>query len=112
MFWWARLPSVPVYMHPISFLIAALLAGFSGYSYAALTSRDPKSTGEAVYLEMVNIALIIIHGRAQNAPESILEKGMKVKTWMPYSAAMMCVLFLGVQRYQLVSGATVAGLQS
>ena len=33
---------------PISFLVAALLAGLSGYSYAALSSRHPKSAGEAV----------------------------------------------------------------
>ena len=36
---------------PISFLLAALLAGLSGYSYAALSSRYPKSAGEAVYVQ-------------------------------------------------------------
>ena len=36
---------------PISFLVAALLAGLSGYSYAALSSRHPKSAGEAVYIQ-------------------------------------------------------------
>lgn len=36
---------------PISFLAAALLAGLSGYSYAALSSRHPKSAGEAVYIQ-------------------------------------------------------------
>ena len=36
---------------PISFLVAALLAGLSGYSYAALSSRYPKSAGEAVYVQ-------------------------------------------------------------
>lgn len=36
---------------PVSFLVAALLAGLSGYSYAALSSRHPKSAGEAVYIQ-------------------------------------------------------------
>lgn len=36
---------------PISFLLAALLAGLSGYSYAALSAHLPKSAGEAVYVE-------------------------------------------------------------
>lgn len=36
---------------PISFLLAALLAGLSGYSYAALSAHLPKSAGEAVYIE-------------------------------------------------------------
>jgi len=36
---------------PVAFLLAALLAGLSGYSYAALSSRYPKSAGEAVYTQ-------------------------------------------------------------
>jgi len=36
---------------PIAFILAALLAGLSGYSYAALSSRYPKSAGEAVYIQ-------------------------------------------------------------
>lgn len=36
---------------PISFLIAALLAGLSGYSYSVLSASFPKSAGEAVYVQ-------------------------------------------------------------
>ncbi len=36
---------------PIAFILAALLAGLSGYSYAALSSRYPRSAGEAVYVQ-------------------------------------------------------------
>jgi len=36
---------------PIAFILAALLAGLSGYSYAALSSRYPRSAGEAVYIQ-------------------------------------------------------------
>ena len=36
---------------PMAFIVAAILAGFSGYSYAALSSRYPKSAGEAVYVQ-------------------------------------------------------------
>ena len=36
---------------PIAFLIAALLAGLTGLSYAELAARHPKSAGEAVYVE-------------------------------------------------------------
>jgi len=35
---------------PISFLVAAGLAGFTAWSYAELSSRFPKSAGEAVYV--------------------------------------------------------------
>lgn len=34
---------------PISFLIAALIAGFTAFTYAELSSRYPKSAGEAYY---------------------------------------------------------------
>jgi amino acid transporter len=38
-------------MHaPLAFLIAALLAAFTGYAYARLSARLPKSAGEAVYI--------------------------------------------------------------
>ncbi|MDA0305234.1 MAG: amino acid permease [Proteobacteria bacterium] len=35
---------------PVSFLAAAVLAGFTAWSYAELSSRFPKSAGEAVYV--------------------------------------------------------------
>lgn len=36
---------------PFSFLFAALIAGFTAFSYAELSSRLPRSAGEAVYLQ-------------------------------------------------------------
>lgn len=36
---------------PLSFFIGAVLAGFSAFSYAELSSRFPKSAGEAVYIQ-------------------------------------------------------------
>lgn len=36
---------------PFSFLLAAVLAGLSGLSYAELATRYPRSGGEAIYLE-------------------------------------------------------------
>ncbi len=36
---------------PVSFLIASIIAAFSAFSYAELSSRFPKSAGEAIYLE-------------------------------------------------------------
>lgn len=35
---------------PLAFLISALIAGFTGLSYAELSSRFPKSAGEAFYV--------------------------------------------------------------
>ncbi len=35
---------------PVSFLLAAVLAGLTAWSYAELSSRFPKSAGEAVYV--------------------------------------------------------------
>ncbi len=36
---------------PIAFLLAAILAGFSAFSYAELSVRFPKSAGEAIYIQ-------------------------------------------------------------
>lgn len=36
---------------PVAFLIAALLAGLSAFSYAELSVRFPKSAGEAIYIQ-------------------------------------------------------------
>ncbi|MDT8376677.1 MAG: APC family permease [Mariprofundaceae bacterium] len=36
---------------PAAFLVASVVAGFTAFSYAELSSRFPKSAGEAVYLE-------------------------------------------------------------
>ncbi len=39
------------YFLPISFLLAALIAGFTAFSYAELVARLPRSAGEAVYVD-------------------------------------------------------------
>jgi len=39
------------YAAPLSFLVAALIALFSAFSYAELGARFPKSAGEAVYID-------------------------------------------------------------
>lgn len=36
---------------PVSFIVAAVLAGLTGLSYAELSARYPKSAGEAVYVQ-------------------------------------------------------------
>jgi amino acid transporter len=36
---------------PLAFVLAALIAGFTGLSYAELVGRYPRSAGEAVYVE-------------------------------------------------------------
>jgi len=36
---------------PLAFLLASLLAGFSAFSYTELSTRYPKSAGEAVYIK-------------------------------------------------------------
>ena len=35
---------------PVSFLLAAVLAGFSAFAFAELSARSPQSAGEAVYV--------------------------------------------------------------
>lgn len=39
------------YQAPLAFFVAAILAGFSAFAYAELSSRFPKSAGEAVYIQ-------------------------------------------------------------
>ena len=46
-----KVAAVAGFYAPLAFVMAALLAGVSGYSYAALSSRYPKSAGEAVYVQ-------------------------------------------------------------
>ena len=36
---------------PVAFSLAALIAGFSAFSYAELSARHPRSAGEAVYVD-------------------------------------------------------------
>ena len=36
---------------PLAFLLAAFIAGFTAFSYAELSSRFPRSAGEAVYIQ-------------------------------------------------------------
>ena len=36
---------------PLAFLVAAIPAGFTAFSYAELAVRFPKSAGEAVYIQ-------------------------------------------------------------
>jgi amino acid transporter len=36
---------------PVAFLVAALIAGFTGLTYAELAARFPRSAGEAVYVQ-------------------------------------------------------------
>ncbi len=38
---------------PFAFLVASIIAGLTAFSYAELSSRFPKSAGEAIYLEEV-----------------------------------------------------------
>lgn len=57
----------------------------------------------------VNISLIVIHNREVKQPELKPEKSMAVKIWVPYLAVAMCIMFLSVQGYQLLTGAVVAG---
>jgi amino acid transporter len=35
---------------PIAFLVSAVIAAFTGFSYAQLSSRYPRSAGEALYV--------------------------------------------------------------
>jgi APA family basic amino acid/polyamine antiporter len=39
------------YYAPLSFVLAAIIATFSAFSYAELSARFPRSAGEAVYIE-------------------------------------------------------------
>lgn len=65
---------------PVSFLLAALVVGFSGWSYAELTTRYPVSAGEAEYvkqglnsrsLSIVAGSLVILSALVSSATISI-----------------------------------------
>lgn len=44
------------YLAPLSFLLAAIIAGFTAFTYAELSSRYPRSAGEAWYLKQAFVA--------------------------------------------------------
>lgn len=46
-----KVAAVAGFHAPLAFLLAALLAGLSGCSYAALSSRYPRSAGESAYVQ-------------------------------------------------------------
>ena len=46
-----EISAVAGYLAPWSFLMAALLAGFTAYSYAHLSARYPKAAGAALYVQ-------------------------------------------------------------
>jgi len=47
-----RVAAYAGYQAPLSFLLAALLAGFTAFSYAELSARYPFSAGEVVYIQL------------------------------------------------------------
>jgi len=69
---------------PFAFLLAAIIAGFSAYSYAALSSRYPKSAGEVNY----------IHA-AFNQPKLSVLVGLLVVLTGVVSAATLANGFVG-----------------
>lgn len=66
-----KLAGIAGYLAPFSFLIAALLAGFTAMSFAELSGRFPKAAGAALYIEkgigqkwlaMISGGLVILAG--------------------------------------------------
>jgi len=89
--------------------IATLIIGFVVWVLA--TSLDLTTLAKItsfiilVVFLLVNLALIrVVSKETENS-----EKGMVVKIWVPYAGAVMCLLFLGVQIYQVISGSVLAG---
>ena len=72
------------YYAPLSFLLAAVIAVFSAFSYAELSARYPKSAGEAVYI-----------GKAFNIPKLTLVVGLLVVLTGIVSAATMATGVVG-----------------
>jgi len=54
---------------------------------------------------LVNLALVRILKKEVEPPSS----SMRIGIWVPVVASLMCLLFLGVQTYQILSGGPVAG---
>lgn len=54
---------------------------------------------------MVNLSLLVIVKREKQIPED----AMAIPLYIPILASVMCVLFLGVQIYQMLLGQTIAG---
>ena len=98
------------YAAPYAFLVAAVVAGFTGLSYAKLSARFPKSAGEANYaLEafnnrtlafLIGLAIIvsglvsssaILHGFA-----AYLQTFISLPSWFAMMAALVVLTFIAV----------------
>lgn len=92
--------------------IATIMIGFTVWVLA--TNLDLTTLAKItsfiiiVVFLLVNIALIrILHKEKMGLEKD--DKAMNVKGWVPYMASAMCLLFLSVQIYQMLSGAAIAG---
>jgi len=67
---------------PLAFLLAAFIAGFTAFSYAELSSRLPRSAGEAVYI-LVSSATIA------NGFVGYLEIFVQIPNWLAITCLVM-----------------------
>jgi len=90
---------------PFAFVTAAILATFSGLSYAELTSRYPKSAGEAIYIQqglnikMISVSaglLIVISGIVSTATMTLgfvgyLQEFVQISDWVVITLCVVCL---------------------
>ncbi|NNE86092.1 MAG: amino acid permease [Alphaproteobacteria bacterium] len=107
---------------PVSFVLAALLATFSALSFAELSSRFPRSAGEAIYvseglgarrLGTIVGLLVVLSGIVSSATISIGAAGyLNTLVAVPTTAAIVAIIFLlaAIAIWGIREAVTVAAL--
>jgi amino acid transporter len=107
---------------PVSFVLAALLATFSALSFAELSSRFPRSAGEALYvseglgarrLGTIVGLLVVLSGIVSSATISIGAAGyLNTLVAVPNAAAIVAIIFLlaAIAIWGIREAVTVAAL--
>jgi len=84
---------------PISFLLAAGVVGFTGYSYCELSTRYPVSAGEAAYVRAglnsralsLIIGLMVVASGVVSSAAVAIGAAAYLRTFVPLSAEMLTV---------------------
>jgi len=110
------------YLTPVAFLVASIIAAFSAFAYAELSSRYPLSAGEAVYVERafalraysVSIGLLMVF-------VGIIASATLVKGFIGYfdyivpvderlSIVLLVIILGGIAAWGIIQSAWVAAI--
>ncbi|MDP7548970.1 MAG: amino acid permease, partial [Alphaproteobacteria bacterium] len=87
---------------PISFLLAAVVVGFTGFSYCELTTRYPVSAGEAAYVRegfnsrmlSLIIGLLVVASGVVSSAAVAIGAAAYLQAFVPFSPQLLTALVI------------------